>query len=55
MKLPDAATAVTDFIVASLAPTVATMMLLVETLLLVTTSEVELAAKFTEPTVLLIV
>jgi hypothetical protein len=55
VKLPAAETATTDFMVASSVATVATITLAVVTRELVTTSELAAAAKFTEPTVLLIV
>ena len=55
VKLPAAATAMTDFMVASLVATVATITLAVVTRELVTTSDEAAAAKLTEPTVLLIV
>ena len=52
---PAAATAVTDFIVVSLVPTVATIIQLVVTNEFVTTNDVAAAAKFTVPAFLLIV
>jgi hypothetical protein len=55
VKLPAAATACTDFIVASLLATVAKIMLEVVTKLLVTTKLVAAIAKLTDPDVWLMV